>query len=855
MKKPTFYDELVKSDWLGRESKDYTSIRQTDRAGWERELKDTDAFSKYILPMRDDKGLDPQRKLEITKMLTRKVVSSMSNTKEPINILFTPEFINSTNKKSIVVSTEALAPSIKFPTFHHRLDVIMGEGVHEMAHILYTDSVLDEFAFKDPDPSIRSIKATLANILEDERIEMLVGDCFAGFANYLAALRRYVFEYRLVEVEGAIKNEQDATGEDLTDLMFTILHLIRYPRMCSRELVEKFEPELKQVIKILSPYPKTSTELVSCANAIYNIIMKYYKKQLNPPKQQPGQPSQSSDEGEGSDGEQQQSGQGKGKNNATDNKNKDDKNSKNSKSKKEDANKDSEKSNERGGSEQSDAQAGDEGESDMGGRSKQPSEDAENEDGGSDNGGETDGEDKQDESGASGDGEKQEDESNDSDGDGQGGDSEESPSEDEVAGNSEGEGDEEGSEESKGDSGSSSPQKGKSEQESSNDSDSPKEGGRGNQGSNTGNDHRTTENQEFDEYDHDITPDEEAAFKELVKSIADKIKEADPTQSLQELEEGRNVSDMLEDLDRSEIENNSKHEERMEQDMMVSMPLVKNLRPYELGSYFQDMSKTGNKSVYDKTLTVVNQYAPLLRSSIQKFNRNQSDTYRGLYEGEFDEESLVEAVLGAKNVYKQRAKIQNNGVTVVVLIDESGSMTHDVTLTRALAVLFERSLNNVNGVDYYCYGHTTTDSSNSMADESTLIHVYYEGKKKGNRSCLAKVNAYNTNRDGHALLLTVDRVRKFTDKEIVLFMISDGDPSASVPTGYSPVSYTKACVEELEKHHKCQIIHIASNTSVKSEKMFSKYVKFRDMKSLVSGIGSIIKTAVTKFQKPEVIFE
>jgi nitric oxide reductase activation protein len=242
-------------------------------------------------------------------------------------------------------------------------------------------------------------------------------------------------------------------------------------------------------------------------------------------------------------------------------------------------------------------------------------------------------------------------------------------------------------------------------------------------------------------------------------------------------------------------------------------------------------------------------YSSSLRAKLLDFNRNQVNIYYGMSEGDFDDEnSLVEAVVGSKHVYTQKAKIINKGATVVLLLDESGSMGSNYsTKAREIAVLFERALVNQNNIDYYCYGHTTGSL------ENTVINVYYEGRKKSNPQILGNIAAYAYNRDGHAILEVIGRVRKKTQQHIVMFVVSDGQPSASIKSEIfngTLVEYTKNCVDAAEKQN-VSIIHVAIKPGVPSKNMFKNYVTFSNFDTLINDIGRLLVKIIAKIQMPE----
>lgn len=289
-----------------------------------------------------------------------------------------------------------------------------------------------------------------------------------------------------------------------------------------------------------------------------------------------------------------------------------------------------------------------------------------------------------------------------------------------------------------------------------------------------------------------------------------------------------------------------------------SFPELRNLGVNEMSvSYlYPEKDFVGSRNNYGTAYKEVISYATSLRAKLMQLNRNTEVTYTGLLEGDFDDALLVDNIIGARNVYKETHIIKNMGACVGLLIDESGSMGDDDNWFDALkiAIMFERALDGLNSIDFYCYGHTTGTDNNSLPD-STLIKTYFEGRRKGNRKNLGYIYNHNTNRDGHALLETVTRIRQNIDigMPLVMFMISDGEPSASVPNGYSQKGYLKKVVDTLEKDLNTTIIHIAIHSGIQSETMFNHYVKFTNFNTLVRDVGNLLRKTIEKRQAPIMI--
>ena len=88
------------------------------------------------------------------------------------------------------------------------------------------------------------------------------------------------------------------------------------------------------------------------------------------------------------------------------------------------------------------------------------------------------------------------------------------------------------------------------------------------------------------------------------------------------------------------------------------------------------------------------------------------------------------------------------------------------------------------------------------------------------------------------------------DTPIILFMISDGEPSASVPAGYDGKTYTRKAVTAVQKSANTTVVHIAIEEGIPSHTMFDHFVSFTDHDKLVLDIGNLLKKIMLKQQAP-----
>lgn len=731
-----YYTELVKQDWLGRSEEDYTYSKKGLSIGWEETLLKDDPYSRFIVKVNSE-NLKTERKLLLTKQACNNLLSRMNVKKQNVRISFTEQFISYQRGNNICVTLEPLGDRIKFPSFNHRLDPILGFCVHEIAHFLYTDVAYDRYLEKFKG-SEAQLKKTIMNVLEDERIEQIVATTFRGYTGYIGKAKDYCFGRRLSE---EMRLNRVDMRDDLAQLLFVFLHLLRYPKALTEDLVNKFEKEIKQFMKILTPYPSDIPELVQATEKIYKVFEKFHDKS-----------NEDEDDDQSQDQQQQQgNAQSQSSGGNVNSKNKQEKSKSEDKDSADEDGENAEGDNKEDKTDQQDEQGGENGDNN-----------------------DTDTDDEMDDQDGSSDGVDNSDEDTDEDGSGSG-----------SGGSAE---------------------------------------------------------------------DMAEALKGMLSAIqssAPKTGDADEVAKLLNAKGEYGVERVLE-----EISKYGNDDIGSRQSFSHVYPETENLKSSELSVVFQDAKElNASSNHYDRALQEVRGFASSLRAKIQQLNRNHTITNSGLFEGDFDDGLLVDSIIGAKNIYKQDSKIMNRGACVALLIDESGSMGWGNKWFEAqkIAVMFERALEGCNGIDFYCYGHTTGQSTRvSGSEDATWINVYYEGRKNSDRKILGKIHNHNTNRDGHAILETIGRMRSKVPMNIpiIMFMISDGEPSASVPSGYTGKTYTKKAVNTVEKFANSTVLGVAIDEGIPMSDMYKNYIELTDHVKLVRDIGAILKKIITGQNMP-----
>lgn len=800
MAKGSFYEELIGSDWMGRTSDEYTYTKKGASIGWEETLTQGSAFSTFIMNVDSkQKHLTPEKQLFLAKQACSNIVGRMSaGLKKRTHITFAQDFQNyaKSDKTMICVSLEPLKPDndIKFPTFNHALDPILGACAHEMGHILYTDAEYSDYIMKFKGVE-QNLKASIMNILEDERIEKLIAENYRGYTHYVGKIKDYCFGKKFPkELE---KTGYQESQEKVGRLYEVFLHLIRYPKALREHHVNEFENEIRQFQEILAQYPATIYELTQATELIYAVFFNFFKKEKQPQKQ-PQQQQQKQEQNQEEELEDQ-----------------DEKPTESEEQEESESEQDSE-GNESGEEEN---QEDFDGQGDGGEQIEQETE-ADSETGGgnvkSDKGEEVEEEDAE-----------------------------------KTGGSEKGKQDEEADEEKESQDGSEAGEPETAEQGTEETQDGGESSGNGEESEEGADDADQGNNPFAGMTEEDLAEAMAEAVAEILQAIAEAEPELGTAEEIAEMLFGAKVDmgDTLQDISNFDNSDMSLRESSASKNTELA-----GLGIDQMSVVFLDPEKhSTTANHYDDSLAEVRTSASSLRAELQKMNRNTEITNTGLFEGTFDDGMLVDAIIGAKNVFSETFKIQNRGAVILLGIDESGSMQSSGNWRRAqqIAVLFERALDGVNNIDFFCYGHTTLYDE-TLSAKPTAINCYYEGRKKGNRRTLGKIYHHNTNRDGHAILEMVARTRERAPKDspIIMFMISDGEPSESVPHGYSKKQYTKKCVDRVEQRLNTTVIHIAIESGIDSASMFNHYVKFTDHRTLVKDVSRLLKTIVVDRQTP-----
>lgn len=254
-------DELM-DDWFERDGETFTKIRKTGRIGWEKTLEEGESYSAYMLeaPTQADliKRAYPMAKDMIVVM----------DPPFKVHVKITSGDTSATDGKTVYISTKMFDdPEL---STGEKLDTFLGVTVHEGSHLLYTDLT---WLKKITNHMVMQIW----NVIEDERIEQLLGENKSGLANFLEKSKYYYFDQYYLDY--VVPKEREGKLTTFDKLFNTFLRIIRYPKYLKEEDIIFFGHHLWEVKKVVLPYPETTEKAIKCAYRVYDIIKEFYEKE------------------------------------------------------------------------------------------------------------------------------------------------------------------------------------------------------------------------------------------------------------------------------------------------------------------------------------------------------------------------------------------------------------------------------------------------------------------------------------------------------------------------------------------------------------------------------------------------
>ena len=263
------------------------------------------------------------------------------------------------------------------------------------------------------------------------------------------------------------------------------------------------------------------------------------------------------------------------------------------------------------------------------------------------------------------------------------------------------------------------------------------------------------------------------------------------------------------------------------------------------------------KNKYDSSRVKVGLGASVIKESLKFLHRDYKLTLNNMRSGYLDVNRLAEGSMGVPTVYKKFGTDRSEKISLVLLMDESGSTSScDIEsptgrISRAecirdTAVMITEAVKGIQTVEnFFSYGFSTYGSA---SNEKTEIYIYRE-PDYNNPIQLGNIKSRLNNRDGEAIINVAKRVRKFTNNKCLFIVLSDGEPYGSGYGGDKAIQHTKRSVKQATKMDFIMLQVAVNRDAAKSKDMYPLCVDFSNSKDIPKAISSFLKTKLRQLTK------
>lgn len=257
--------ETLLSDWLEGTRDAETFVHKDTKGAIHRQAAAGKALSEYSRGNLDD--LDEADLLRQARVIAQGVVDGMTDIPIRVTLGSTDSY---TDGKSICVSTDYFDDANL--TTGQKVDILTGYAIHEACHIRHSN--FKELGRKrDENATVDRLKHDIDNILEDERIEHILGaaledggDGMPGLTDYIGCSKRRSFGSYKAELRG------NTPTEKIPQFLDALLGAVRYPAMLTEEMVRRHFSELNEVRKILRPFPRSPKGVMAATDRIVEVM-------------------------------------------------------------------------------------------------------------------------------------------------------------------------------------------------------------------------------------------------------------------------------------------------------------------------------------------------------------------------------------------------------------------------------------------------------------------------------------------------------------------------------------------------------------------------------------------------------
>lgn len=289
--------EVLMSDWLHnlREQDDKNYTHKGKKGITVRDAAKGTTLTDYLAG--DVRDLDPLDLLKRARATAEQMVSSVAL--RPMHVTFDGTGSYTDTRETVNLATDFFDD--KKMSNHAKMDILLGLACHEAAHILHTDMDLKKEHILSGTPAgLQELAMDVSNILEDERIELLLGESNPGTASLLGATKNHYYNNAVSKSE-VLKN---GPKERIPQMINALICAVRYPSSLDRDFVTDNYDDMNRMKNILTPFPMTQKGILEATDAIVSLLKQEMKEEMKQNQEKQGGKDKDKGKEKGKDGGQ-----------------------------------------------------------------------------------------------------------------------------------------------------------------------------------------------------------------------------------------------------------------------------------------------------------------------------------------------------------------------------------------------------------------------------------------------------------------------------------------------------------------------------------------------------------------------
>lgn len=249
--------------------------------------------------------------------------------------------------------------------------------------------------------------------------------------------------------------------------------------------------------------------------------------------------------------------------------------------------------------------------------------------------------------------------------------------------------------------------------------------------------------------------------------------------------------------------------------------------------------------LYSKLLSKLSPGISSLTAQLRRIFRNDQEEVSHRASGQLNQKRLNSGRKTIRVFDKKNSPAQKSNLSVLLLIDESGSMSGSrAEAAKQCAISLAETLNNCK-VPCYIIGFTA-DTSGSDA-----VHNHYISwrNSKSDRLRLLDITARANNFDGYSIRYAGEVLKKHNSEHKLMIVISDGQPACSAYWGTDGIADTKDAIREVRKYASVLGVAIGNSDTEELHYMYGKdFIHISRVDELFTGISKKISRIVREWE-------